>query len=449
MRSLRRYALPALLACGMVILPLPFFSQANAQASQEWIDEDTLYQHVEKLARTPRPPATETEFAAAVYVENQLRSYGYQTALMPFYYYSYRQPSTLALSVDGWKGPAWDVRGFTFGPNGVGTGEIVESGLGTAKDFQDGRARGKIALVKRGKTTFAEKVRQAAAAGAVAVIVWNDRDDNPRGTLGEPLDMSVPVISLSKDQGSRLFEQVKNGPVQATVKVDGGLTTRQTSYNLIATKKPDASSTGQAVLVTAHHDSAARSAGVNNGASGVAVMLEVARMLADKPSDTEIRLVSFGATASGGKGPAAFAESLSEQDKRSMIAAFCLDAVGSQDAGPLTVTGESGAKFLPVRLAEASGAVFSTVWNDRADEMADHSALAAAGIPAALLTRAPADTWRDQPEDTIEKIAKDRLAEAAQIVYAAVSRITDSSTPAYALERGSKAGQKMPAEVTQ
>ncbi len=449
MRLLRQCALPALLACGIAILPQPFFAQANAQVFQEWIDEDTLFQHVEKLARTPRPPATETEFAAVVYVENQLRSYGFQTSLQPFSYYTYRPPSTLSLSVEGWKGPAWNARGFTYGPNGVGSGEIAECGLGTAQDFQDGNARGKIALVKRGKTTFAEKVRQAAAAGAVAVILWNDRDDSPKATLGEPLDMSVPVISLSQAQGSKLYDQVKKGPVKATVKVDGGLTARQTSYNLIATKKPEKSSTGQVVLITAHHDSAPRSSGANNGASGVAVMLEVARMLADKANDTEIRLVSFGAASNGEKGPAAFAESLTEADKKSVIAAFCLDAVGSLDAGTLTVTTESGAKTLPAQLAEAGGAVFSTAWNDRVDATADHTALAAAGIPAALLTRAPADTWRDQPEDTIEKIGKDRLVETAQIVYTAVSQITDPTTPAYALDRGTKAGSKQPAEVDQ
>ncbi|MDF2684191.1 MAG: ywaD [Brevibacillus sp.] len=449
MRLIRHYSLPTLLACGMLLLPLPFFAEANAQTTQEWIDEDTLYQHVEKLARTPRPPATETEFAAAVYVENQLRSYGYQTALQPFYYYTYRQPSTLSLSIEGWSGSAWNVRGFTYGPNGVGTGEIVESGLGTAADFQDGKARGKIALVKRGSTTFAEKVRQAAAAGAVAVIVWNDRDDTSKGTLGEPLDMSVPVVSLSKDQGNRLHEQVKKGGVKATIKVDGGLTTRQTSYNIVANRKADSPSTGQVVLVTAHHDTAARSAGANNGASGVAVLLEVARMLADKKSDTELRLVSFGATSSGEKGPAAFVEGLSDSDRKNMIAAFCLDAVGSQDAGALTVTSESGTKNLPVSLAEASGAVFSTVWNDRIDASADHSPLAAAGIPAGLLTRAPADTWRDQPEDTIEKISKEQLLEAVEVVYSAVTQISDSSSPAYAPNTGNKLSRKLETEVVQ
>ncbi|MED1950713.1 M28 family peptidase [Brevibacillus centrosporus] len=450
MRPLRNYSLTALLAGGLLLLPLPFFTEANAQSVPEWIDADTLYEHVEKLARTPRPPATESEFAAAVYVENQLRAYGYETDLQPFYYYTYRQPPSLTLSVEGWKGSAWDVRSFTYGPNGTGTGELVDSGFGTAADFQDGKARGKIALVKRGQTTFGEKVRQAAAAGAVAVIIWNDREDNRKATLGEPLDMSVPVVSLSKEQGGRLQEALKKGTLKGTVKVDGGLTTRQTSYNIVASRKPGQAGTGQTVLVTAHHDSAAKSPGANNGASGVAALLEVARMLAERSIDTEVRLVSFGSTSTGERGPAAYVESLSDADRRKTIAAFCLDAVGSREAGDLTVTDEQGTKSLPVSLAESSGAVFSTVWNDRGEKTGDHLALTDAGIPSALLTRAPADTWRDQPEDTVEKIDRERLAEAVHVVFSAVTQITDFASPAYRENAdGSQSGKSTESEATQ
>ncbi|MFD2371922.1 M28 family peptidase [Brevibacillus sp. GCM10020057] len=426
----RVYSLAALLACGMLLLPLPFLKEASAQ-TPEWIDAEALQQHVEKLARTPRPPATESEFAAAVYVASQLRSYGYQAVLQPFTYYTYRQPSTLSLSVEGWTGAKWEARGFTYGPNGVGTGEIVACGLGTAQDLQDGRARGKIALVQQGGTTFAEKVRQAAAAGAAAVIISYDRETKEQASLGEPLDMAVPVISVPKEQGRRLQAMLEKGPVKATVKVDGGLSIRQTSYNIVATKKADTQGTGQTILVTAHHDSAARSPGANNGASGVAVLLEVARMLAERPTDTEVRFVSFGAASAGEKGPAAYVASIPHAERKNIIAAFCLDAVGSDDAGTLTVTSASGAKNLPVTLAEAGGAVFSTAWNDRAELSGDYLPLEAAGIPAAWLTRAPADTWRDQPEDTMEKISKERLKEAAKVVFAAVSRIADPASGAY------------------
>ncbi|WNC17106.1 M28 family peptidase [Brevibacillus brevis] len=445
MRPNRRFSLTAVLASGLLLLPLmpsPVFSQASAMEIQEAIDGDTLLLHVERLARTPRPPATETEFAAAVYVENALRSYGYQTVLQPFTYYTYREPSALSLSVEGWKGAAFEARGFTYGPNGIGTGEIADCGLGTAADFQSGKARGKIALVRRGSTTFAEKVRQAAAAGAVAAIVWNDRDDALKGTLGEPLDMSVPVIMLSKQQGERLREQMKKQAVKATVKVDGGLSIRQTSYNIVATRKPESQGTGQIVLVTAHHDSAVKSPGANNGASGVAVLLEVARLLADKPTDTEVRLVSFGAASAGEQGPIAFVEGLTEKETKAMVAAYCLDAVGSVDAGVLTVSDPSGSRNVPVTLAEANGAVFSTAWNDRAEASGDHLPLAAAGIPVAFLTRAPSDAWRDQPEDTIEKISADRLIETAETVYAAVAEMTDPQTPAYAVSTGKISGGK-------
>lgn len=439
MRQVHRFALSAMLACG-ILLPLPFSSQAAAPKEQDWIDGDQLYSHVEKLSSTPRPPATETEFAAGVYVENTLRSYGYETKLQPFFYYTYRKPSTVSLSIDGWPDQKWNSFGFTFGPNGAGKGTIADCGYGTAADFQRTNIQGKIALVQRGGSTFAEIVRQAAAAGAVAVIVQNNQDGEWRGSLGEPLDMAVPVIALSKEDGSRLRERMKtNKEVKASVQVEGSLTSKQTSYNIIAVRKPVQGGTGQTVLVTAHHDSAPLSPGANNGASGVAVLLEMARVLAERPLDTELRLVSFGGVSAGERGPIAYAESLTAAEKQQIIAAFCLDGVGSVDAGDLIVTTRKDVQNLPARLASEAGALYSTAWDDRSQAEGDHLPLEAAGIPSALLTCAPVDTWRDQPEDTAEKVSRERLLQAAQVVLSAVGQIVAADSPAYPVHAGAQA----------
>lgn len=431
MRLARRKALKILLASGLFLLTLPSASEVSAQANQLWIDAQTLYSHVEHLAQIPRPPATETEFAAVVYVDNALRSYGYQTTLQPFSYYTYREPSTLSLTIEGWPDQQWFPRGLTYGINGIGRGIIVSCGQGTATDFQRVDAQGKIAFVKRGANTYAEKVRQAAAAGAVAVIIQNDGDETWSGSLEGPLDMAVPVISLSREQ-SRLLEDrmSQKGELIAAVKVDGAQTSKQTSYNLIASKKPAGGGTNQTVLVSSHHDSAPKSPGASNGASGVAVMLEVARNIADLPIDTEVRLVSFGAASAGEQGPRAYVQSLPDTERQKIIAAFCLDAVGSKDAGDLIAATQSNVQNLPARLAVQSGVLFSSAGAESGASR-DDQPLDEAGIPAALITRAPEDAWRDRAEDTVEKISPDRLVEAASAVTSAVMTITDANSPAY------------------
>lgn len=446
MRSVRYYAMSALLAWGMTLLPLPFSSTVSAIDIPEWIDEDNLSRHMDHLARLPRPPATETEFAAGAYVEEVLRSYGYQTSLQPFYYYTYQKPSTLSFQVEGVQ-MGWNPYGLTYGPNGVGTARIVNSGQGTAADFENGKARGNIAFVQRGAIPFAEKVRQAAAAGAVAVVIGNDREGEWKGTLNEPLDMSVPVIALSKEEGLLLQKLLQaNEKLKATVKVEGSYSSKQTSANFVATRKPTQGGTGQIVMVTAHHDSVPYSPAANHGAAGLAVLLELARTMAERPIDTEIRFVSLGAISAGEKGAGAYVNSLSAGEKERIIASYSLDGVGSEDAGDLLVTTAQRTKNLPVELAEKAGARFSTAAKDQVSGYREDRTLALAGIPTALITRPPVNQLRNQAEDTREKISLEQLSKAAQLMFTAITKITDTSTSAYTRGNDKMPEQKLEAE---
>ncbi|TKI55991.1 M28 family peptidase [Brevibacillus antibioticus] len=440
MRSVQHYALCALLACG-TILPIPFLShRVQAEEAQDWIDSERLYSHVEQLARTARPPATETEFAAAVYVENTLRSYGYKTKLDPFSYYTYKKPTTLSLTMEEWPGQKWTVSGFAFGINGTATAEVVDAGLGRAVDFANDASRGKIALVKRGEIPFGEKVRQAAAAGAVALIIWNDREEGWNASLGEPLDIAVPVIALSKSDGTRLQKRIMDKrPVKGTVKVNGAVTTKQTSYNIVASRKPNQNDTGQVVMISAHHDSAGLSAGANYNGSGVAALLEIARNMADKPIDTEVRFVSFGAVTSGSRGPIAYANALSAKERQAMIAAFYVEGVGSQKT-ELVATNPLGNENLPIQLLRAAGVSPSDKAGTR-EGIGAASSLGAAGIPTALVTSAGTG---QVTVDSIAQVDWEQIAKATKAVLSAIHKVTEQTTPAYPI--GSPNGGQLRAE---
>jgi subtilisin family serine protease len=63
---------------------------------------------------------------------------------------------------------------------------------------------GKIALIQRGVCTFSVKVNNAAAAGAVAVIIYQRED-----VSGEPISMStdgvtIPAVMIARDDGKAL-----------------------------------------------------------------------------------------------------------------------------------------------------------------------------------------------------------------------------------------------------
>lgn len=94
----------------------------------------------------------------------------------------------------------------------IGTiaGEYVYSGLGRPQDFP-ASVRGKIALMKRGEITFMAKARNAKAAGAAAIVVFNHEDGGHSWTLyaddAAQTEEWPIAIALSRVDGEPLAEQ--------------------------------------------------------------------------------------------------------------------------------------------------------------------------------------------------------------------------------------------------
>lgn len=84
---------------------------------------------------------------------------------------------------------------------------VCVNGVGTPEDFAAvGDLTGKLALVDRGTISFSDKAKNAAAYGAVGVIV---ADNQPSGvdtlrTLTDLTDAPIPLILVSRDNGIAL-----------------------------------------------------------------------------------------------------------------------------------------------------------------------------------------------------------------------------------------------------
>lgn len=436
MRNVRVYVWKNAIVSGLLCLPLLFVTQTQASGIQTAAsDGELLVGHVEKLSALSGLPATETEFAAGVYMENTLRSYGYKTKLLPFTYYTYRKPDVQSLVIEGWPEQKWNLQGFTYAPNGKAEGAIVACGLGTAQDYQRVDVRGKIALVERGGIPYGEKVRQAAAAGAVALLIQNDRDVFVPATLGAPLDMAIPVMGISKNQGEQLRKRMQtNGEQKASLRVEGALTIRQTSYSFLGRKSATTSNRNQAVLLGARHDMVKGTPEALDAGYGAAVMLEAARLLAEHPHDTDIYVVSFGASTAQDQGVRAFVDFLEPKDKQRIIAAFVLDGLGSRTGKDLLVTpGEgSGNKLLPVRVAQENGAQYTPSLEPRTGLSQTDKILAHSGIPTALLTRTTASGTT--PPTASQTNDPESLVQATNLLVQAVGEMIDPKTPAYPAE---------------
>ncbi|WP_433926160.1 M36 family metallopeptidase [Sorangium cellulosum] len=77
---------------------------------------------------------------------------------------------------------------------------------------------GKIALVDRGGCTFAEKAQNAQAAGAVGVLIANNRESDGAPRLaGEAPDVTTPAQSISLEDGRALRAALAGGGEPLTV----------------------------------------------------------------------------------------------------------------------------------------------------------------------------------------------------------------------------------------
>jgi Zn-dependent M28 family amino/carboxypeptidase len=190
---------------------------------------------------------------------------------------------------------------------------------------------GNIALVQRGSCDFVVKATNAVAAGAVAVIIFNEgqpgRDALLEGTLGTPV--TVPVVGVSYADGAALAA----GPATVRVFTSTEVDLDRKTTNVIAdlprrTKNPD-----QVVVVGAHLDSVPAGPGINDNGTGTAGVLEIAKQLArtglTKKAQRPVRFAFWGAEEKGLLGAAHYVESLTDAQRARIYANLNFDMIGS------------------------------------------------------------------------------------------------------------------------
>jgi Zn-dependent M28 family amino/carboxypeptidase len=223
-----------------------------------------------------------------------------------------------------------------------------ESGC-TAADFA-GFPAGAIALVQRGTCTFREKAANAGAAGAVAVVIFNEGNDDPNddrlgviaGTL-DPPQMDIPVIGTSLAVGEELYNRITGGQtVTVRVAVDAETITTATA-NVIAdtpTGRED-----RTVVVGAHLDSVDEGPGINDNGSGTATILETALQMAalDIEPVNRVRFAFWGAEEDGLIGSQHYVDTLPKRDLKDIALNLNHDMVGSPNFVRFVYDGDGSA----------------------------------------------------------------------------------------------------------
>lgn len=108
---------------------------------------------------------------------------------------------------------------MAFSPRTSVVGALVDCGLGNRSEFP-ASVKGKIALIRRGGITFAEKSANAQAAGAIGALIFNhtaagqENGGVINGTLGQPGNW-IPTIGISRESGENML---RHGLGEVTMK---------------------------------------------------------------------------------------------------------------------------------------------------------------------------------------------------------------------------------------
>ncbi len=344
--------------------------------------------------------------ASVAYVVGVLEDAGYTVTRQEFPWSAWQRTGPAALDAVGqdWADNA-DIAPFSGSAGGSVTAEVVPvaitlpmtgpantSDSGCSARHWEGFPVGAIALVQRGTCTFTDKVVGAQAAGASAVILFNEGQSDRRDLLQGNMEPStIPVLGARTAVAEAIVAALAGGPVTATLTV-AAETTVGSSWNILADlpgERPEM------VVVGAHLDSVAAGPGVNDNGSGTAFVLEAARLLAARgevPANT-LRFAFWGAEEAGLIGSSVYVQALGPADRAAHLANLNFDMLASPNGARFVYDGD-GDSGLPGFPAPVGSALIESFFTDffatqgqswlptAFDGRSDYGPFIAAGIPA-------------------------------------------------------------------
>lgn len=353
------------------------------------------------LSVGPRSSATDLERIAANEIADRLRGLGYDVSIQEFSVGNEQGRSSIlnVISPDERTVPTLPLANSPTAT--IQANVVLVPGTGVPDDFP-ARVAGAIALIERGTLFFQEKVQNAAAAGAAAVIIYN----NEAGTFyGSADTVPLPTVTISQLEGEKLVAALQGGDVVAEVGV--GSLSDSISRNVIA-KPPGAKCE---TISGGHYDSVPQAPGASDNATGTATVLEIAAVLMANGAAGNNCFVLFGAEELGLLGSRYFVSTLSQEEKDHIKAMLNFDMVGVGDDTWWLI----GSPELQQRMgALATSLGIDTEPSNLIGTSSDHASFLAEGIPTLMFHR-----WQDPllhtPQDVSDRVRSDLLEQAARM----------------------------------
>lgn len=410
------------------------------------VEAERAINHIKYLSEEigPRNSGLEGEKKSAEYVAKTLKGYGYD---IEYQYFPVADQYIGSVSFED--GTKWDMGAA---PNGYISENAIKAEVVYVEDgskLEDFReVKGKIVLLPMGASTneYRAKVDRAAKSGAAGVILQSLVGS--RGNYGQTFNpnlsikYTIPVFGSSYIHGEWLKERLEKGSVKLNLAAKHY--TNLNSVNVIATKKAKSKDPNvKEVILGAHHDSVVGAPGANDNASGVGLMLELARVYRGYNTDKTLKFIAFGSEERGLLGSKYYVEQLSQKQKDRIEAVFVPDMVATNydKAKNLYAMTVDGSRNVITDSTMAAGARLgnSDILPGQFGS-SDHVYFHRAGIPAALFIWMGIDSWNPliyhiekvyhTPQDTIEdNISKERMQSALDIIGSGLFDVVRKQVP--------------------
>lgn len=386
--------------------PVPVQPQPQSPSSLETL-RDRAGADVNALVKLgPRVAGTPAMEQASAYLLEEYRKAGYVADIQTFTYSKFEDRGS-SVSVGG-----TTLQGRALRRTAAGTPMarlVAVPNVGEREDFAVVPVKGAIAIVRRGTLPFAEKVRNAAAAGAVGLLIVNNESGSFSGTLTQ--DASIPVLALSREQGQPLLERSQRERLTAKLTVNAGqrtVTGRNVVAHLPGVTQPQ-------VLLGGHYDSVLGSPGANDNASGTATVLSIARQLSKTPLGRQAWFVAFDGEEDGLHGSKAFVNAAGPQFLKGLKGMLNFDMVGVNSS--LLISGTPSL----TKQVQVENAKIASLGSDYGS---DHASFSAAGVPVLFFYRGMESNYH-KPSD--RQINPTLLTETAQAALKMLPQLVSSN----------------------
>ncbi|WP_024756123.1 M28 family metallopeptidase [Streptomyces exfoliatus] len=361
----------AILAAAALATPLVLASPATAvkdpsaapardaaQLAKKLVRETTgqdAFKHLQKFQAIAdstgghRAAGTLGHDASAAYVYQQLKKAGYHVTYEQFDFI-YTETLAEKVSVVSPAARTLDAKAMTYtkstpvGGIKADLAAVPVDADGTTGcepgDYATGTFTGKIALIKRGGCSFAIKQQQAAAAGAVGALVYNNAAGVLSGTLGDPAAGKLPTGGITQAEGEGLVADLAKGAVNLSFEIRQLQEKRITNNVIAETKGGNAANT---VMLGSHLDSVTAGPGINDNGSGSAGLLQTALELAKSKDKVrnKVRFAWWSAEENGLLGSEHYVTNLTELDKKEIKLYLNFDMIASPNYGLFVYDGDN------------------------------------------------------------------------------------------------------------